>query len=111
MTRSTTTARRFATTAVLVVAAALGGATAAEAAPAAGTAPASTPDDCTVQLYGHGARAYCSLGTGKYRAAVRCDKNNGFDYNRHGSWVTAGRWSFADCNSGDRPFNQHIETQ
>jgi hypothetical protein len=102
MTRSATTARRIGATAVLVVAAALGTATAAGA---------STPDDCTVQLYAHGARAYCSAGTGQYRAAVRCDKNNALDYNRFGAWVTAGRWSFADCNSADRPFNQHLETR
>jgi hypothetical protein len=105
------TARRLAVTAVLVVGAALGGAGTAAAAPGGGALLASDPTDCTVQLYGHGARAYCSGGTGKYRAAVRCDKNGAKDYNRFGSWVTAGRWSFADCNSADKPFNQRIELQ
>lgn len=111
MTRSSATARRLGTTAVLVVVTALGATTAAEAAPTGGTALARRPTDCTVQSYSTGARAYCSSGTGQYRATVECDRNNRLDYTRRGAWVSAGRWSFATCNSGDRPYNSGIETK
>ena len=102
MTRFATALGRVGAAAALVVAATLSGATAAAAAPA-------VPDDCTSQLYSTGARAYCGGGTGSYRASVRCDKNNRPDYNRQGAWVQPGRWSFADCNAGDRPFNAGLE--
>ncbi|WP_214405810.1 hypothetical protein [Pseudonocardia lacus] len=89
------TARRVGVTAAVVAAVAL------TTAPAASAAPYS----CATQVYSFGARSTCSLGDGQLRAYVRCDKNNAPDYNRYGAWVPPGRWSFADCNSGDRPFN------
>src|SRR3954451_8199143 len=98
MTRFSTAARRAGLSALLVAGATLGTATVAAAAPA-------TPSDCSVSTVGSTATAYCRAGTGEYRATTRCDKNNWPDYNRYGAWVTPGRWSFADCNSGDRPFN------
>ena len=101
MSRLRTTTRRIGASAVLVTAAALATVTPAQAAPAAPAVPSS----CTTELWSGGSRTYCRSGSGEYRATVRCDRNNGFDYNRYGSWVTPGRWSFADCDSGDRPFN------
>ena len=100
MTRISATVSRIVASTVLASTVVLGGATAAHAA----------PSGCVVSTLSNGVDVFCSKGSGKYRGVVRCDVNNGFDYNRYGAWVTAGNWSSAWCNSDDRAFNQSMQT-
>lgn len=99
-------ASRIAAATAMAGAAVLGGAAVAQAAPAT----ALEPSGCVVSTLSNGVDVFCSGGYGTYRGVVRCDRNLLPDYNRYGPWVTPGNWSSAWCNSGDRAFNQAMQT-
>ena len=49
--------------------------------------------------------AYCTGGSGEYRAVTRCDNWPWFDYTRYGQWRRPGTASNAVCDSGDQAYN------
>jgi hypothetical protein len=100
-------ARRLGVTAVLVAAAALGTAGSASAAPGA----LATPSGCNVYADDGGVIVDCARGTGEFRAYTRCDKNNWPDYDRYGKWKRPGALSGAECDRGDRAFNQGFQVR
>jgi hypothetical protein len=114
MTRFGNVARRFGTATALVAAASFGYAAPAVAAPAAAAA-AAQPSGCEARTYDFLYRvvAYCSSGTGEYRAYARCDRRFAPDYNRYGPWTRPGPSgvSKAQCDQGDRPFNGTYQTR
>lgn len=70
----------------------------------------AAPTNCSVGLVGSrdGSWAWCTGGTGQFRAYTRCDRPFGLDYNRYGPWINTGPsapTSNALCDSGHRAFD------
>lgn len=72
----------------------------------------AAPTGCSATAVGYGSGAYCSGGTGEFRAKTRCDKPWAPDYDRYGAWMGVGTWSsFAKCDNGHVAFNATWQTR
>jgi hypothetical protein len=97
------TVRRIGVTGLFAVAALASGANAAQASP-------SNCSSDTYDIYTVG--AYCSSGSGEFRAYTRCNATLWPDYNRYGAWTRVGAGaSIASCDRIDPAFNYGVQVR